>query len=162
MKQSTRNCTTKCEFYIKQPGTFIHWRSQMNAFSHWNDREAKNTDILLKGCAVYRLRKRFNLSFFFFFLANASFDPGKTHYIATGFYMPNAEDKGKKWLFGVLTCRCASKSTFADIAIKTLFDFHVSTSTSIMTLELRQKLVRWNYLPSIVMHDCICSELSFF
>ena len=99
---------------------------------------------------------------FFFFLANASFDPRKTHYIATGFYMPNAEDKGKKWLFGVLTCRCASKSTFADIAIKTLFDFHVSTSTSIMTLELRQKLVRWNYLPSIVMHDCICSELSFF
>ena len=36
------------------------------------------------------------LSFLFFFLANASFDPGKTHYIATGFYMPNAEDKGKK------------------------------------------------------------------
>ena len=34
----------------------------MNAFSHWNDREAKNTDILLEGCAVYRLRKRFRLS----------------------------------------------------------------------------------------------------
>lgn len=32
---------------------------------------------------------------FFFFLANASFDPGKTHHIATGSYMPNAEDKEK-------------------------------------------------------------------
>lgn len=49
------------EFYIKQPGTFIHWRSQMNTFSHWNDREAKDTDFLLKGCAVYRLRRRFRL-----------------------------------------------------------------------------------------------------
>lgn len=35
------------------------------------------------------------LPFFFFFLANASFDPGKTHHIATGSYMPNAEDKEK-------------------------------------------------------------------
>lgn len=36
------------------------------------------------------------LFFFFFFAANASFDPGKTHHIATGSYMPNAEGKEKK------------------------------------------------------------------